>query len=226
MKSCYNIGAKRNGWELAADFLFPLVLLYNLHTTYLGVISRTPVLFRIPLSSQTQSVALPVSFRKPQGLIAGFCISGRLTVTKEAKSGVYQILNTANGNRYVGSSKDLDYRLYTHKRLLQDGNHHNRNLQAAWDEFGEDSFEFSVLEYCAIEKLIEREQSYLPTEKTPEALKTHGFYNICPSATNAAGVKREPKVKNWDDFYFGPISGEIYKNFKPVKRHPSGLIIK
>jgi hypothetical protein len=193
-----------------------------------GVISRTPVLFKIPLSSQTQSVALPVSFRKPQGLIAGFCIFGDLimdTTKKALKSGIYQILNIENNNRYVGSSKDLDSRLYTHKRQLQEGKHSNYILQAAWDEFGEDSFEFSILEYCEINELADREQSYLPVEKTSKALRQNGFYNISPSAVNTAGMERKPRAKPQDN-YRGPLSGKLYQDFRPVKRHPSGLIIE
>lgn len=35
--------------------------------------------------------------------------------------------------------------------------HNNKHLQNAWNKYGEESFEFNVLEYCDVELLNERE---------------------------------------------------------------------
>lgn len=103
-------------------------------------------------------------------------------------SGIYKILNTKNGKKYIGSAVDITVRWSGHLWFLQNGSHHNRYLQNAWNKYGEGAFVFSILEECAPEDLLEREQSYLPEERTVEALTRDGYYNICPTAGNTRGV--------------------------------------
>lgn len=62
-------------------------------------------------------------------------------------SGLYQITNMVNNKVYIGASADLRRRQWLHKSSLRSGSHYNNELQADWDEFGEGSFEFSVLAY-------------------------------------------------------------------------------
>ena len=76
-------------------------------------------------------------------------------------SGIYAIVNTANGNRYVGSSQDVQRRFKKHKQMLRRKAHHNIYLQHSWDKHGESCFEFVILEECKIESLLDREQSHL-----------------------------------------------------------------
>lgn len=62
--------------------------------------------------------------------------------------GVYQILNTVNGKRYVGSSLDLEgirNRLWFGLGMGSDS--FRRELQADWKTYGEEAFCFEVLEY-------------------------------------------------------------------------------
>lgn len=61
-------------------------------------------------------------------------------------SGVYAITNTATGEQYVGSSKQVDQRWHVHRELLNRGAHVNDLLQAAWNEWHEPVFRFEVLE--------------------------------------------------------------------------------
>lgn len=75
--------------------------------------------------------------------------------------GVYQILNTVNGKRYIGSTVNLRTRRNDHWRALKQRNHYNHYLQNAWNRYGKKSFSFEVLEYILDPKqLIEREQHY------------------------------------------------------------------
>jgi len=60
-------------------------------------------------------------------------------------SGIYEIHNTLNGKRYVGGTTNLDYRRDDHFRRLARGKHANGHLQKAYDKYGKDVFEFSVL---------------------------------------------------------------------------------
>ena len=73
------------------------------------------------------------------------------------KSGIYAIINKSNGKIYVGQSIDAIDRINHHKADLKRGNHHNIHLQRAWDQYGEESFVFSILEKCSIEELDSKE---------------------------------------------------------------------
>ena len=42
----------------------------------------------------------------------------------EKISGVYQIVNELNGHRYIGSSKNIQHRILTHRSSLRRNNHH------------------------------------------------------------------------------------------------------
>lgn len=97
-------------------------------------------------------------------------------------SGVYAITNLVNGNRYIGSSKNIGKRWALHKCELNKGTHHNSHLQNAWNLYGKDNFEFTIIEECDKEFLLDREQSFLDTTK-PE-------YNMCLVAGSCEGIKR------------------------------------
>lgn len=95
-------------------------------------------------------------------------------------SGIYQILNLVNGKRYIGSAVRFRTRWAAHRHQLRNGFHHSRHLQSAWNKYGEDSFEFSVIELCEKSDLIAREQFHLD----------QGFqYNQSPTAGSPLGVK-------------------------------------
>lgn len=75
-------------------------------------------------------------------------------------AGIYMILNTATGDRYIGQSSDLYRRRVKHWRDLRKGLHHCVKLQQAWASDGEEVFRFMVLERCPAPLLTEREQWY------------------------------------------------------------------
>ena len=58
-------------------------------------------------------------------------------------SGIYKIVNTVNGKKYVGSAVDIKRRWQAHKLRLRKNNHHSPKLQNAWNKHGESSFTFS-----------------------------------------------------------------------------------
>lgn len=61
-------------------------------------------------------------------------------------NGVYLITNKVNNKTYVGSSKDINRRIKTHKRELAEGSHNNRKLQKDYDKYGDENFEYTILE--------------------------------------------------------------------------------
>lgn len=81
------------------------------------------------------------------------------------KCGIYKIINVVNGKMYVGSSKDLDHRLYSHRCYLNNNkNLPNRHLQNAWNKYGENSFIFEIIEIILIkdkEYIKQREQYWV-----------------------------------------------------------------
>ena len=93
--------------------------------------------------------------------------------------GIYQIKNIINGDFYIGSSNNINRRLYLHKYSLKKQNHHSIVLQRAFNKYGEENFEFVVLEECKNEELINKEQYYLDN--------LNPIYNINKIAENCTG---------------------------------------
>lgn len=102
-------------------------------------------------------------------------------------SGIYQIRNLVNGKRYIGSAKCFRVRWNSHRANLRRGAHHSRHLQSSWNRHGEDSFVFEIVELCAPDSLLEREQCWLDTE-SPE-------FNVCPTAGNTLGRRFTEETK-------------------------------
>lgn len=74
---------------------------------------------------------------------------------------VYCIYNCINGCEYIGSSSNVYNRMLKHRALLRHGKHSNWKLQKDWDNFGEDNFEFKIIETCSVSELKERENGYI-----------------------------------------------------------------
>lgn len=100
------------------------------------------------------------------------------------KSGVYEILNTISGRRYIGSAVCFRKRFYVHRCNLRARNHHSPKLQNAWNKHGEEKFIFTPLLVCAKKDLLLYEQ------RSIDLLKP--FYNIAPNARSMLGFKHPP----------------------------------
>lgn len=61
--------------------------------------------------------------------------------------GIYGIMNLVSGMTYIGmTSMNFGDRWDSHRALLRYGNHSNAALQADWNFYGEENFEFYVVE--------------------------------------------------------------------------------
>ena len=87
-------------------------------------------------------------------------------ITQDLKiSGIYCIINIRNSKRYIGSSKNIRQRLWSHRAELRHNKHENTHLQSAWNKYGEQNFDYYILENCEEDLLLEREQWYIDTIK-------------------------------------------------------------
>ena len=81
------------------------------------------------------------------------------------KCGIYCILNLKDGKRYIGSTSNFENRLRDHFKNLTAKRHANIFLQNAYNKYGNDYFEFKILEICSNSlstiDLLSVEQKYL-----------------------------------------------------------------
>ena len=106
--------------------------------------------------------------------------------------GVYKITNKINGKCYIGSTKqEFRFRWHGHKTKLRANKHDNPHLQAAWNLYGEDAFEFLIVERTLPEERIRKEQLHLD-----EGFRTNGLlYNIYTVAGSGKESKRTDSQK-------------------------------
>lgn len=107
--------------------------------------------------------------------------------------GVYKITNLVDGKFYIGSSKNIEGRWYTHKKELNSGYHNNQHLQRAWNKYGKENFKFEVLEEVAdLDKIRERENYYI---KSTNCCDHSIGYNMLDDATIGIGVSHSLEVR-------------------------------
>lgn len=96
-------------------------------------------------------------------------------------SGIYQIKNKTTNKIYIGSSKNIYKRWKTHISRLKYNKHCNSHLQSAWNKYGQNDFEFSIIETVNdLSELKELEQQYID-ELQP--FNERG-YNLCKSTNS------------------------------------------
>jgi group I intron endonuclease len=144
-------------------------------------------------------------------------------------SGVYQIRCIPTGKIYVGSAVNLRKRWRTHFNSLRLGSHENSYLQRAWDKYGEENFEVTVLEFVHASDLLCAEQSWINKTKCTER---HIGFNICTVADSPLGTKRSPETRRaisnakaytWEGF-IDPSGDEFTIRHMPDFCAENGLI--
>lgn len=107
--------------------------------------------------------------------------------------GIYRILNTENNKCYVGSTwKSFQSRLTQHLSKLNCKKHHCHHLQSAWDKYGEDIFQFEILEVIDNKDiLLDREKYFI--EKFDSYLNG---YNENPDPNFSPMYNENSKIKS------------------------------
>ncbi|RUS15666.1 hypothetical protein BC938DRAFT_476864, partial [Jimgerdemannia flammicorona] len=103
-------------------------------------------------------------------------------------SGIYCFTCTDTGSMYIGSSIDMGGRLVEHVV----GDKSNTHLQFAIAKYGLSAFIFSVIELCAKDLLLAREQHWL---NWLFSLPSNFRYNFLPTAGSWFGYKHTSATK-------------------------------
>ena len=115
-------------------------------------------------------------------------------MSDEKKCGVYMIRNKVNGKVYIGSAaKSFIGRWRIHRHHLRSGTHHSAYLQHAWNKYGEESFEFCILQITLPEVAVEVEQSFIDRLQSADG---KSGYNCSPTAGSCRGMKASAETKS------------------------------
>ena len=155
---------------------------------------------------------------------------------------IYIIENLINGKAYIGQTKNKTKRRVDHFSLLRHNKHHNDYLQRAWNKYGEEAFEFNLLDSSESPEEIDRIEvlliawykeldlcynhesgGHVLIEHSPETIEKlrqatlKQFENGMPEETKQkigeASSGREPWNKGKSGYKNGPASEEtIEKN--------------
>lgn len=127
-------------------------------------------------------------------------------------SGVYMILDTVSGRRYIGSAVRLWNRRRQHFQSLARGDHHSRFMQKTWNKRPE-ALEFSIVLYCDKDNLLMYEQLLLDAYK-PE-------FNTAPVAGSQLGLKMSDearaKMRKARRKDFSPMTGKKHTDETKAK---------
>ena len=121
-----------------------------------------------------------------------------------AEGGVYQIRNTVNGKRYIGSAVDFKRRFRNHRNRANKGTHHSIHFQSAWNKHGAKAFQFEILVVCPRNEILIHEQAIIDRElpeyniakivSAPMLGMTHGPEAREKIAASKRGKKRPPEM--------------------------------
>lgn len=95
-------------------------------------------------------------------------------------SGIYCIKNVITNSVYIGESTNIKKRAKQHYNMLKNNNHYNQSLQNDYNQYGEDNFEFIILQpHLSYNSLrTKAELLIIESKYIKEYSKTHNVYNI------------------------------------------------
>ena len=74
---------------------------------------------------------------------------------------IYIIKCKINNKVYVGCTEDINKRWWNHRTYLRNGTHNSKKLQEDWNKYGEDNFEFEVIQECEPKNKYELEEFWI-----------------------------------------------------------------
>lgn len=120
--------------------------------------------------------------------------------------GIYQIINLTNGKSYIGQGKNISNRCAYHRSHLRSNKHPNKHLQAAWNKYGSQAFEFRKIVNLPLDKqLLKQAEQYWC-----EFLAPYGLYNQRKIVESNLGIQMPYQLRAKLSF--------AAKNMDPIKR--------
>ena len=124
--------------------------------------------------------------------------------------GIYMIKCLINGKVYIGKSNDVKRRWREHKSRLKRNNHENEKLQYDWNKYGEDNFEFKLIENYDNEEFgIELEKKYINEYKSYDL--NFGYNMTLGKGENGWEILTEETKKKLSEARKGIIFSEEHK---------------
>jgi len=111
------------------------------------------------------------------------------------RSGIYSIKNKINNKVYIGKTKNLYYRKYQHFGELNSNKHKNTYLQKAFNKYGKDNFEFTVIEYCDSEILGKREYFWISHYNACDRTKGYNLEGLNEDGSSKKSYETIDKLK-------------------------------
>lgn len=122
--------------------------------------------------------------------------------------GIYKITNTINNKCYIGKSMRVFKRWYEHKAHLRKNKHINIYLQNAWNKYGEDVFDFKVIEICEEKDLKEREIYWMGYYNS---LYKEWGYNLSDESKKGVDINKGERNKEYIKIYQISMENELIK---------------
>ncbi len=129
-------------------------------------------------------------------------------------SGIYCIENLVNGKKYIGLSINIEDRWYVHKTTLRGNYHDNSYLQNAWNKYGENNFEFWIIEKCGKnETILKKKEMHYIRFYNSFAHDKNGGYNLSRGGDRNFGYKLTPEqLKHHIEVRIGKITPQFVKD--------------
>lgn len=116
--------------------------------------------------------------------------------------GIYMIRCKINGKCYVGQSTNIKSRWRSHKYNLKHNKHSSKEMNKDWNAYGEDNFEFKIIQRCTKDELEELEKKY-----TIEFKAYDGGYNQIIGSYREGYVYTEEQKKKVGESVSGEKNG-------------------
>lgn len=95
---------------------------------------------------------------------------------------IYKILNKKSGKFYIGRTVNFKQRMYSHLSCLKKNKHGNFPLQAAWNKYFPEDFEFIILK-----EVFNNEDLFIEEQKILDELgKDHNSWRNCYNTSRSA----------------------------------------
>ena len=129
---------------------------------------------------------------------------------------IYSILNKVNGKIYVGQTiQRFNKRKSKHINQLRNQKHYSNHLQNAWNKYGEDAFDFNVIEICSNESLNSNEEWWIDYFDSENPLRG---YNLQSGGKSNFTVSDETRRKQSEALKGYVHSPESRKNMSEGRR--------